>query len=85
MNWLVRIMLVQTLVIFAIFASMTASRVQGCERSKADRRDNAIGWRIAEARARSQGQIGFSLQYKKLAQHLESRSNLNCLRTAIVP
>jgi hypothetical protein len=85
LGWVVRILVVQTVVVGILFFAMVASRVQGCERAKADRLDNASGWRIAQHRAISQGQVGFADRYDTLATHLEHRSELNCIRSAVIP
>lgn len=52
----------------------------GCERGKLDRRANATGWKTAEKRATSQGQLGFAETYSKIAAELEARSKISCTK-----
>jgi hypothetical protein len=51
---------------------------EGCQRALLDRKDNAIGWRIAEAARRAAGELRTARSYELLARHLEARANINC-------
>lgn len=79
-------MAVQLLVIGYVFyqsyqgrSDLVDSQRAGCARGKKDRVDNANGWRTAQKRAKSQGQIKYSIHYAHIAAGLEKRSRINCV------
>lgn len=78
-------MMVQLLVIGYVFyqsyvgrSDLVDSQRAGCERGKLDRTDNARGWRTAQKRALSQGQVNYSIHYAHIAAGLEKRSRITC-------
>lgn len=50
----------------------------GCERARLDRRDNATGWRIAEAARLADQQFSVAKRYGAIAAELEARSRIDC-------
>jgi hypothetical protein len=81
-------LVVELAVVFYVVAQSYDGRLQirsnavaGCERGKADRVVNAVGWRTAEAARRASGtpsDLVAAARYDRVASSLEQRSRLRC-------